>query len=167
MNTYLEVIARSVIVYVFIILALRLFGKKELSQISIIDLVFILLISNSVQNAMIGDNSSLTGGLTAAASLFLTNFLLKNVVYRSKSFSKMIQGVPVLLIHQGAVLKNNLEHEKISMEELETAIREHGVSNIDQVDMAVLELDGSISILTDNYSRKSVRKRRAHKSITK
>jgi uncharacterized membrane protein YcaP (DUF421 family) len=116
---------------------------------------------------MIGDNSSLTGGLTAAASLFLTNFLLKNVVYRSKSFSKMIQGVPVLLIHQGAVLKNNLEHEKISMEELETAIREHGVSNIDQVDMAVLELDGSISILTDNYSRKSVRKRRAHKSITK
>ncbi len=83
-NEYTSIILRSVVVYLFIVIAIRLFGKKEIAQLSVVDLVFILLISNSVQNAMVGPSTSLEGGLIAAASLFLVNLILKNVVFRSK-----------------------------------------------------------------------------------
>ena len=82
MSPYLEILLRSVCVYLVIVLAIRLFGKKELAQLSVVDLVFILLISNSVQNAMVGDNSTLQGGLVAAVALFLTNFVLKTLLYQ-------------------------------------------------------------------------------------
>lgn len=95
-NPILEIILRTLAVYVFMILAIRLFGKKELAQLSVIDLVFILLISNSVQNAMVGPGSTLSGGLIAAGSLFLANFTLKRLFYRSKFFSKMVQGESLL-----------------------------------------------------------------------
>jgi uncharacterized membrane protein YcaP (DUF421 family) len=167
MHPLLEVVFRTVTVYLFVILALRIFGKKELSQLSVIDLVFILLISNSVQNAMVGPDATLTGGLVAAGSLFLLNFLLKNLLYRSPRISRLLQGEPVLLVHRGKILKANLEREKISFEELQTVIREHGVPGIDDVDLAVLEPDGNISILSQDYSRRSSKKRRAHKAITK
>ncbi|MFM2207173.1 MAG: hypothetical protein RL213_1148 [Bacteroidota bacterium] len=167
MHPLLEVVLRTVTVYLFVILALRIFGKKELSQLSVIDLVFILLISNSVQNAMVGPDATLTGGLVAAGSLFLLNFLLKNLLYRSPRISRLLQGEPVLLVHRGKILKANLEREKISFEELQTVIREHGVPGIDDVDLAVLEPDGNISILSQDYSRRSSKKRRAHKAITK
>ena len=81
---YLSIVLRSVIVYLFIVIAIRLFGKKEIAQLSVIDLVFILLISNSVQNAMVGPSTSLEGGLIAALSLFAVNFILKQILYRSK-----------------------------------------------------------------------------------
>jgi uncharacterized membrane protein YcaP (DUF421 family) len=80
------------------ILAIRIFGKKELAQLSVIDLVFILLISNAVQNAMVGPDTSLNGGLVAAASLFFVNFTLKQLLYRNKNFSKLLQGESLLLI---------------------------------------------------------------------
>src|SRR4030042_3648803 len=99
MTNIFLIVSRSVVVYFFIIFALRLFGKKELTQLSIIDLVFILLISNSVQNAMVGDNTSLIGGLTAATSLFVVNWILKNLIFRSKNLREMIQGPPLLLIY--------------------------------------------------------------------
>lgn len=167
MNGYFEIILRTFSVYLFIILALRLFGKKELSQISVIDLVFILLISNSVQNAMVGENASLQGGLLAAGSLFLLNFVLKNLLYRSPKISHLIQGEPVMLVHHGKLLQQNLIREKISVEELEISIREHGVAEISDVDLAVLEPDGNISILSQNYSKRSSKKRRAHKAMRK
>src|SRR3954469_5991390 len=96
-NQSLEIVLRSVAVYVFIVLAIRLFGKKELTQLSVTDLVFILLISNSVQNAMVGPDSSLQGGIIAAGSLFVVNFILKRYVYKSKKFGKLLQGEPVML----------------------------------------------------------------------
>src|SRR5258706_4634024 len=108
MNAYLEVILRSVVVYLFIIFAIRLFGKKELAQLSVIDLVFILLISNSVQNAMVGPNTGLLSGIAAAATLFSINALMKYILYNSKLFSKFVQGEPVMLIHQGTVIEQNL-----------------------------------------------------------
>lgn len=162
-----EIILRSVAVYLFVILALRIFGKKELSQLSVIDLVFILLISNSVQNAMVGTDATLAGGLTAAASLFLLNFLLKNLLYRSPRISRLLQGEPVMLIHKGEVLQVNLQREKISLDELHSAIREHGVGKVEEVDLAVLEPDGNISILSQDYSKKSSRRRRSHKIVAK
>src|SRR5260221_4617730 len=95
MNEYLNIAFRSVAVYLFIILAIRLFGKKELAQLSVIDLVFILLISNAVQNAMVGPSTSLSGGLIAAATLFAVNYVLKIFLFRSKSLTKLLQGDPV------------------------------------------------------------------------
>lgn len=167
MEPILNIVLRTLCVYVFIIIAIRLFGKKELSQLSVIDLVFILLISNSVQNAMVGPDISLQGGLIAAASLFILNYLLKMILFRSKELSHLVQGGPVMLIHKGHVLRANLEKEKISMEELDAAIREHGVEKLKEVDLAVLEVDGNISVLSNNYQHRTSRKRKAHKAIRK
>ena len=167
MNPFLEVILRSVAVYVFIVVAIRLFGKKELAQLSVIDLVFILLISNSVQNAMVGTQTGLLPGLAAAATLFVVNFLLKYFLFSSERFNKLVQGVPVILIHNGKVIEKNLKKEKLTKEEIEAAVREHGVERIEEVDLAVLEVDGNISILSENYKRKSVRKRKSHKVMAK
>jgi len=167
MNEYTDVILRSVAVYVFVVLAIRLFGKKELAQLSVIDLVFILLISNSVQNAMVGPDTSLVGGLLAAGSLFVVNFILKYFLFRSRSFSNLVQGSPVMLVHDGKVIEENLNREKISLQEIEAAAREHGVESLAHVDLAVLEADGNISILSHDFRKRSSRKRRAHKVVTK
>ncbi len=167
MNPYFDIILRSVAVYVFVVLAIRLFGKKELAQLSVIDLVFILLISNSVQNAMVGPNTSLLGGMLAAGSLFVVNFILKYFLFKSKSFSSLVQGNPVMLVHNGTIIQQHLDKEKISMEELEAAIREHGIENVSDVDLAVLEADGNISILSHNYQKKTAKRRKAHKVLSK
>ena len=162
-----EIILRSVAVYLFIIVAIRLFGKKEFSQLTIIDLVFILLISNSVQNAMVGTNSSLLGGIVAAVSLFITNYILKIFLFKNKMASRLFQGSPVMLIHDGVVLKEHLKKEHITIEELELAAREHGVSSLNDINLAVLEIDGSISILSDAYQKHSKRKRRIQRGLLK
>ena len=160
-----EIILRSVAVYLFLLIAIRFFGKKEFSQLTIIDLVFILLISNSVQNAMVGSNTSLVGGLIAAASLFVTNYLLKIILYKDRRISKLLQGNPVMLIHQGIILEEHLKKEHITIEELELAAREHGVPSLKEVNLAVLEIDGSISILSESYQKHSKRKRRVQKAM--
>lgn len=162
-----EIILRSIAVYLFIIVAIRFFGKKEFSQLTIIDLVFILLISNSVQNAMVGTNSSLLGGVVAAASLFITNYLLKIFLYKNRQASRIFQGDPVMLIHEGVVLKEHLKKEHITIDELELAAREHGVSSLNDINLAVLEIDGSISILSDGYQKHSKRKRRIQRGLQK
>jgi uncharacterized membrane protein YcaP (DUF421 family) len=164
---WLDVIFRSTIIYLFIVAALRLFGKKELTQLSVIDLVFILLISNSVQNAMVGPDSSLFSGIIAATTLFGINALLKYFLFRSKRLSQIVQGHAVMLIHNGHIIEENLRKERMTFEEIEAAVREHGVQSIAEVDLAVLEVDGNISILSENYHRKSVRKRKSHKVLTK
>ena len=107
-NPYIQIILSSVSVYLFVVVAIRLFGKKELSQLSIVDLVFILLISNSVQNAMVGSNTTLAGGLMAAGSLFVTNYLFKLFLYRFPRFSRLIQGEPMLLIYEGKLNRENM-----------------------------------------------------------
>lgn len=165
MTNIFLIVSRSVVVYFFIIFALRLFGKKELTQLSIIDLVFILLISNSVQNAMVGDNTSLIGGLTAATSLFVVNWALKNLIFRSKNLSEMVQGNPLMLVYHGKMIQKHLDQAKLSNKELEAAIREHGIKDIKDVDIAILEVDGNISVLSNNFTRKTVKKRRIHKSL--
>ena len=162
-----EIIFRSLAVYFFILIAIRLFGKKELSQLSILDLVLILLISNSVQNAMVGPDNSLIGGIIAASSLFIANYILTLLIYKNKRFGRFIQGNPVLLVHDGKVIENNLRRQQITISEIEQAAREHGVESIDQVNLAVLEVDGSISILSDNYQKQTKRKHRIQKTIMK
>ena len=163
----LEIAGRSVAVYVAIILGIKIFGKKELSQLSVIDLVFILLISNSVQNAMVGSNTSLAGGVTVAASLFIVNYILKQFLFREKKVSQWIQGSPVILIHEGKIVEEHLKNERITHDELDAAIREHGVSSMEEVNLAILEVDGTISILSDNYKMHSKRKRKPRKQFLK
>lgn len=160
-----SIAVRSIIVYLFVILAIRLFGKKELSQLSIVDLVFILLISNSLQASMVGNDTTLVGGLVAAGSLFIVNWLLKNLIYKSKKISETIQDSPIMLVYQGKIIHKHLEKAQISHDELESAIREHGVKDISAVDLAILEVDGNISVLSSNFSRKT-KKRRIHKSLS-
>ena len=163
----LEIIFSSVVIYLFIVIAIRLFGKKEIAQLSIADLVFILLISNAVQNAMVAGDNTLNGGMIAAATLFLINMIFKFATYRSKKLTELVEGDPVMLIHDGKVIKNHLDKEKITMEELEAAIREHGVQSVSKVNLAVLEVDGNISILSDNFKHKTTKRRKAHGIIKK
>src|ERR1035437_972064 len=166
-NNYVRIILSTVAVYLFLIIAIRLFGKKELAQLSVFDLVFILLISNVVQNAMTGPDTTLSGGLTGAAALFMVNYILKYLEFRFPFFSKAIQGEAVMLIFKGKVNRVNLDKVKITMEELIEAIREHGVTTIEEVDLAVFEVDGNISVLSDQYKRKTSRRRKARKLISK
>ncbi|MBK9249281.1 MAG: DUF421 domain-containing protein [Ignavibacteria bacterium] len=155
MYPYLEIVGRCVIVYLFMIMAIRISGKTELAQLSVIDLVLILLISNSVQNAMVGSDTSLLGGLTAAAALFVINTLLKFGLFRSKKLRGLLQGEPLLLIYQGKINEKNLSIAQIPTSELEAACREHGVEKIEDVNLALLESDGNISILSGNYQHHS------------
>jgi len=164
MTQYFDLMLRAVSVYVFIIIAIRLFGKKELSQLSVIDLVFILLISNAVQNAMVGSDTSLQGGIVAAGALFVTNFVLKKLIYRFQSVGKLIQGEPIMMIYNGLVQKENLEKAGFTIQELEAAVREHGVKSIEKVDLAMLEVDGNISVLSESFKIKT-RKKRVHKTL--
>ncbi|NVO20620.1 MAG: DUF421 domain-containing protein [Bacteroidetes bacterium] len=166
-HDYLLIMISSISVYVFMILAIRLFGKKELSQLSVIDLVFVLLISNSVQNAMVGNNTTLGGGLVAASSLFLVNFLFKQLLFRFPSLNKFIQGEPIMLVYKGKMKIDNMHRTRITHDELLEAIREHGVDSISDVDLAILEMDGNISILSDNFKHRSSKKRKARKVLQK
>lgn len=167
MDMIFPVIIRSVTVYLFVVLALRLFGKKELAQLSVVDLVFILLISNAVQAAMIGDNTSLLSGIVAATSLFAVNYLFKILFFKSEKLSRFFQGNPIMLIYKGKVIPEHLSKAKITQTELEAAVREHGIKEISEVDLAILEVDGNISVLSENFRRRTVKKRKAHKVISK
>ena len=160
---YLAIAGSSACVYIFIVAALRLFGKKEIAQLSMVDLVFVLLISNAVQNAMVGQNTSLSGGLCAAGTLFVVNFIFKWATYRFPKLSGFVQGQAVVLIYDGKINKENLRKTKISMEELEEALREHGASSAAEVNLAMFELDGNISVLSNNYATRSIQTKRQGK----
>jgi len=116
---------------------------------------------------MVGNNTSLLGGISAATALFGVNYLLKNLFFRSEKISEIFQGNPLMLIYEGHINQSHLDQAKITHEELEAAVREHGVEDIKDVDLAVLEVDGNISVLSQNFTRKTVRKRKAHKVIAR
>jgi uncharacterized membrane protein YcaP (DUF421 family) len=161
------IVLRSVVVYVFIVVAIRIFGKRELSQISVIDLVFILLLSNSVQNAMVGPDSSLLGGIVAASSLFIVNYILKLITYKNKRVNLLINEEPVLLIHNGVINQDNLRKEKLTIEELQSAIREHSIDSLHEVKLAMMEPDGNISIVSKDHQYHVSRHKKANKIVSK
>jgi uncharacterized membrane protein YcaP (DUF421 family) len=169
-NGYVQIALSTVAVYLFIVVAIRLFGKTEISQLSVTDLVFIMLISNAVQNAMVGSNSTLSGGLVAAGALFLINFIFKECLYYIPWFGHFVQGESLMLIYKGRINQANLRKAKLTVDELMEAVREHGVSKASEVDLAVLEVDGNISVLSEDFSRrttKTVRKSRPPRKQTK
>lgn len=163
MNPYIDITLRSVAVYFFMIIALRIFGKKELSQLNTADVILILLISNSVQNAMVGANTSLYGGIIAAFSLFLINFIFKKVMLKSKFIKELVQDKPEILIHNGKIEFKTLAKLGITSEELEEAMREHGIEYYKDIKLAMFEIDGNISIISGNENLKQTHhKRKAH-----
>jgi uncharacterized membrane protein YcaP (DUF421 family) len=161
----LIIIGKSSLIYIFIIGAIRFFGKKELAQLSVIDLVFILLISNAVQNAMVGNDNTVQGGIAAALGLFMINYLLKFLSFRSEKFSRVLQGEALMLVYNGNMIEENLKKAMITKEEVEAAVREHGVDNCSHVNLAIMEVDGNISVISGDYTKRSSRKRRAHKVL--
>ena len=166
MNSYLDIVLRSVAVYFFMLIAVRLFGKKELSQLNTADIILVLLISNSVQNAMVGSNSSLEGGLLAALVLFILNLILKKTMYHSNVITQLIQDKPEILIHDGIIDFKALSKLEISSPELEEVIREHGVEHFTDVKLAMMEIDGNISVISGNKNLKQTHhKRKIHKTL--
>jgi uncharacterized membrane protein YcaP (DUF421 family) len=140
--TILFTALRVAVIYLLLLLFLHLSGKRILGQLTPFDLVTLLLISNAVQNAMIGPDNSLVGGITAAAVLLGLNRWVSQ-----SSLRRILKGHPILLIHEGKVLEANLRRENVNLEELLTALREHGCSRPEEVSSAVLELDGTISVI--------------------
>ncbi|MCL2425887.1 MAG: DUF421 domain-containing protein [Oscillospiraceae bacterium] len=159
---YLIVAGSSAAIYVFLVVAIRLFGKKEFSQLSIFDIVFILLISNAVQNSMIAANFTFVGGVVSAITLFIINYVFKNLIYKIPKLSEWVQGHPVMLIYEGKLLHDNMSKARVSVAELEEATREHGIKSLDDVNLAVLELDGSISIVSNDYKNLLKKKKRRY-----
>src|ERR1041384_5393529 len=144
-HTLLDIAVRSTVVYLIVIIGIRLSGKREVGQMTPFDLTLLLLLSNSVQNAMTGPDTSLMGGATAALVLLTLNFVLAEVSGLNRGFRKMIQGSPTLLIHNGECITAHMAKEHISMDELNRALREHGVGCAADAALAVLEGDGPIS----------------------
>lgn len=165
MNPYFDIIIRSACVYFFMLIALRIFGKKELSQLNTADVILILLISNSVQNAMVGSNTSLYGGLAAAAVLFIINFGLKKLMYKFPKFNSFMQQKPEILIHDGKLDFEILSKLNITSDELHEAMREHGVEHFTDVKLAMLEVDGNISIISGEKNLYQSHYKRIKRSI--
>jgi len=147
LHTLLEIAVRTAAVYCLVLIGIRISGKREVGQMTPFDLTLLLLLSNSVQNAMTGPDTSLAGGAVAAATLLILNYLVAELAGTNRRFRKVIQGQPSLLVHDGEVIAAHMAREHVSMDALECALREHGVATYKDVALAVLEVDGSISVL--------------------
>jgi uncharacterized membrane protein YcaP (DUF421 family) len=144
---FLEIVYRSAIVYTVIVLFMRLIGRRTLGQMTPFDLVLILLIANAVQNAMVGTDASIFGGLVAAVALLMTDQVFSRVVDRLPRFRRIIEGQPILLVHDGELVERNLGPAGVNRDLVAQAAREHGIASIADVRSAVLEIDGTISIV--------------------
>ena len=153
-----QIVVRAVVVYVAVFVGFRIMGKREIGQMTIFDLVVILLIANAVQNAMVGRDTSLQGGILAAAVLLVVNRLVAFLGLRSGRFGRLIEGTPTVLVQDGQFVEPHLRKEGVDKEELEMAAREHGMDSIKQVKLAVLEVDGSISIVPEGQTVHRVRR---------
>jgi uncharacterized membrane protein YcaP (DUF421 family) len=138
---------------------LRLAGKRELGQLTTFDLVVILVLSNAVQNAMVGPDTSLNGGLLAAATLVLLNRLVNALGLRFPALRKRLVGSPSLLVYEGEFLPDHLRREGLTEDEVWQAIREHGEESLAEVKTAVLEVDGTISIIPAGAPSSRTRRR--------
>ena len=138
---------KTAVVYLFLVAGLRLFGKRELGQMSLYDLVLIIILGNAVQNAMINNDNTLGGGIVAAVVLLTLNWGLNLVISRSRRAERFLVGGPILIVHDGQALRARMSHQGITMDVLGAALREHGIDDIRDVSVAILESDGTISVV--------------------
>jgi uncharacterized membrane protein YcaP (DUF421 family) len=146
-SPFVGIAGRTLLIYVVVLAGIRLSGKREVGQMTPFDLVLLLLLANAVQNAMTGPDTTLLGGGVAAVTLLAANKLLSLLSWRSRRVRTFLEGAPQLLIRSGQLLEQNMIQERLTIAELEQALREHGVATIKDVALAVLEIDGTISVL--------------------
>ena len=140
-----EKILRPVVVYFFLVIGLRLAGKRELAQLNPFDLVVLLTLSNTVQNAIIGDDNSVTGGIIGAATLLLVNYLVVRFLYRHEKLDRVVEGEACVLIENGKIRAGQLTREVLTLQELEAAAHRQGLGGLSEVERAVLEPSGTIT----------------------
>jgi len=149
-----EKIFRSVVIYLFILIAFRFTGKRQVGQLTPFDLVLLLIISNVVQNAVIGNDNSLGGGILGAVTILAVNWGVVELSFRFKSFRRVMESTPTVLIHNGKILNEGLRRERLTLEDLQAAIRKNGLIDAEQVRFAVLEDSGQISVIPKTVSEK-------------
>jgi uncharacterized membrane protein YcaP (DUF421 family) len=143
-----ELVARAVIIYVFLLVILRMTGRRQVGQLAPFDLVLLLVLSNGVQNAINAGDNSLTAGIVLSVTLIALNVTMANVTWRWRKLEALIEGKPRLLIHNGKMVQQGLAKERITRHEMMAALRDAGVSKIEEVQTAVLETNGHISVQT-------------------
>jgi uncharacterized membrane protein YcaP (DUF421 family) len=141
-----EFIIRCVIVYSFLILILRLTGKRQIGQLAPFDLVLLLVLSNSVQNSMNGGDNSLVGGLISAVTLIALNYLVGYAAFKSKTVERVVEGRPQVLIHDGVLFSDVMAQAKLTHHELNSALRTGGCESVEEVHYAILENNGQITV---------------------
>jgi len=142
-----EFILRCAVVYVFLLILLRLTGKRQVGQLAPFDLVLLLVLSNAVQNSMNAGDNSLIGGLIAAATLVLLNYLLGLLTFRSKKLEALVEGRPEVIIHNGLLYEKVMKRAQLTHHELDAALRRAGCADIGDVHLAILENNGAISVV--------------------
>jgi len=158
---------RTTVVYAVVLLGMRLTGKREIGQMTPFDLTLLLLLSNSVQNAMTGPDTSVLGGIVAAATLLIINYLVAEGSGRNRKIRKLVQGEPTLLVHDGKVNSLHMAREHVTLDALHCALREHGIGSLHEVALAVLEVDGSISCLKYDEIKPTAATHLAHRRFIK
>src|SRR6266567_2773741 len=158
-HVLLQIVLRTGVIYLLVLLGVRLTGKREVGQMTPFDLTLLLLLSNSVQNAMTGPDTSLAGGAVAAIVLLTLNYLIAELSGLNRRFRRMVQGSPSLLIHDGSLLIDHLKKERLTVDEVMRALREHGIGSISEVAIGVLEVDGSLSFLKKDELPEGLRAR--------
>jgi len=143
----LQIMLRTGAVYLLVLVGVRLTGKREVGQMTPFDLTLLLLLSNAVQNAMTGPDTSLAGGAVAAIVLLSLNYLVAELSGLNRGFRRVVQGSPSLLIHNGELLMDHLKREHLTVDEVMRSLREHGIGCVADVAIGVLEVDGSLSFL--------------------
>src|ERR1035437_9206531 len=141
----LEKLLRPVVVYLVLVILLRLFGERELAQLNPFDLVVLLTLSNTVQNAIIGEDNSITGGIIGAATLLLVNYLVVRFLFRHQKLDSLVEGEATVLIEHGRILEDRLTKEMLSLQDLEAAAHKQGFGELREVDHATLDPSGTIS----------------------
>jgi len=152
-----EKIIRPILVYLFLVLVLRLAGRRELAQLNSFDLVVLMMLANTVQNATIGNDNSLVGGLIGVSALLLVNYVVVRLLYVRPRLDRVVEGGPTLLIKDGKVLRRNLAKEAISEGQLMEAVRKQGLATVGQVAEAVLETGGVISVVPTTTAEERMR----------
>jgi len=144
----LEKILRPIIIYAALVIGLRLAGKRELAQLNTFDLVVLLTLSNTVQNAIIGEDNTITGGIIGAATLLILNYFVARFLYHNTKIERLLEGRHETLIKNGKVNTKMLEHEALTLEELEIAAHKQGYASLKDVDKAILEAEGGITFIS-------------------
>ena len=142
-----EKVVRSVAVYLFLLVAFRVAGKRQLGQMTAFDLVVLLIISNVVQNAVIGNDNSLGGGLFGATVILLLNGLVAWFTFRYKRVERLVEHVPTVLVKHGRIIRENLRRERLSLPEFRSALRREGIVSLEDVRYVILEEDGHLSVI--------------------